>query len=175
MRKEIWKDIPEYEGYYQCSNFGRVSSLYRIIKRVNGQTQPIKGRILKLSTDKKGYKTVELSKDGNRYTFKIHQLVAITFLGHSLCGMKTVIDHVDGYRDNNNLSNLRLVTVRENSSICYRKNKKLYSSQYVGVYWNKNNNKWHSRIRIGDRMKHLGYFTVEQDASNAYQLALLNL
>ena len=30
--KEIWKDIPNYEGLYQISNFGRVKSLPRMMK-----------------------------------------------------------------------------------------------------------------------------------------------
>ena len=25
---EVWKDIPNYEGLYQISNFGRIKSLY---------------------------------------------------------------------------------------------------------------------------------------------------
>ena len=29
---EIWKDIPNYEGYYQVSNLGNVRSIDRVIK-----------------------------------------------------------------------------------------------------------------------------------------------
>jgi hypothetical protein len=31
MEEEIWKDVPEYEGYYQASTEGRVKSLDRIV------------------------------------------------------------------------------------------------------------------------------------------------
>jgi len=169
---EIWKDIPDYEGYYQCSTLGYVKSLDRIITRVNGEKQPIKGRILKISIDRKWYSVVELSKNGCRKTFKIHQLVAITFLGHVLCGMKLIIDHRDGNKAKNWASNLQIVTNRQNSSTCFRKNEKLYSSKYVGVYWSKQFNKWHSRIRIGKKQKHIGYFHSEEEASESYQAAL---
>lgn len=35
--EEIWKDIPDYEGYYQVSNLGRIKSLDRVLPRNNGQ------------------------------------------------------------------------------------------------------------------------------------------
>ena len=37
MNKEIWKDIPEFEGLYQVSNLGRVKSLERTIITSNGK------------------------------------------------------------------------------------------------------------------------------------------
>lgn len=44
--KEVWKDIPEYEGVYQVSNLGRVKSLDRIIIDKNGRKHLCKGRLL---------------------------------------------------------------------------------------------------------------------------------
>ena len=39
---EEWRDIPDYEGYYQASNLGRIKSLERIIHRKNGRILPLK-------------------------------------------------------------------------------------------------------------------------------------
>ena len=58
--KEVWKDIPEFEGYYQVSNLGRVRSLDRIIR--DGRNK-FKGSIMKLTLDKKGYLRVRFSKN----------------------------------------------------------------------------------------------------------------
>ena len=45
--KEIWKDIPEYEGYYQVSNIGNVKSLARTMNNRYGGKSRIKERVLK--------------------------------------------------------------------------------------------------------------------------------
>ena len=74
--KEIWKDIPNYEGYYQVSNLGRVNSLK------NNKTK--KDKLLKTRIGHDGYFDVGLSKEGVQKRYKVHQLVAIAFLnlGH---------------------------------------------------------------------------------------------
>ena len=48
---EVWKDIPNYEGYYQVSSLGRVKSLDRIITYSNGKEVYTKGKIIKQSKD----------------------------------------------------------------------------------------------------------------------------
>lgn len=54
MEEEIWKDIPEYEGLYQVSNYGRVKSLN--YNRMGEE------RILKPFKNKFGYLLITLSK-----------------------------------------------------------------------------------------------------------------
>jgi len=71
----------------------------------------------------------------------------------------------------NNVSNLQLISQRENSS----KDRKDGSSQYTGVSWFKKSNKWRSVIYINGKLKHLGLFDNELDASNAYQKTLNDL
>ena len=46
-KKEIWKDVPGYENYYQASNLGRVRSLDRTITNNNGVKKVYKGKVLK--------------------------------------------------------------------------------------------------------------------------------
>ena len=71
---EIYKDIKDLEGLYQVSNFGRVKSLG------NGKSGNSKLRLLKPDTTRNGYLYVNLSKDGKVKKYKIHRLVAQTFL-----------------------------------------------------------------------------------------------
>lgn len=101
---EIWKAIPNYEGLYDGSNWGRVRSLNY---NKTGQI-----RILKPGKTKFGYERVCLCKDRKRKWFSMHRLVYEAFNGKIPEGM--VIDHVDGCKTNNNLSNLRCVTPKEN-------------------------------------------------------------
>jgi hypothetical protein len=165
---EIWKDIPEYEGYYQVSNLGRVKSVKRIIYRIDGKIKTFKERILKATIGSSGYLVAGLSKDGKLKKFTVHKLVAVSFLGHKPCGQKEVVDHIDNNQFNNRLDNLQLTTQRHNAS----KDKKGGTSKYIGVCWHKNANKWMARIKLNGKENYLGYFTDEIEASKAYQNAL---
>lgn len=158
MEKEIWKDIPNYEGYYQVSNLGRVKSL--------NFNRSKKERVLKQSIGS-GYYIVCLSKDVTQKVIKVHKLVAMTFLNHISCGHEVVVDHIDNNKLNNNINNLQLISNRENCN----KDKKRGTSIYPGVSWDKKYNKWVSAIRIKDTRKYLGSFHCELEAAKAYQKA----
>lgn len=156
---EIFKDVPGYEKIYQVSNFGRVKSL-----KFN------KERLLKQSVNVYGYMSLSLNKKGKQNTFKVHQLVAMAFLGHKLNGMKYIVDHIDNDKLNNNVDNLQVVSNRINSS----KDRK-GSSKYTGVCWDKATNKWITKIYINGKNKTLGRFDCEIKASLTYQKELAKL
>lgn len=110
--KEIWKDIPDYEGVYQVSNLGRIRSLDRYIKR--GKSGFFKeGQIQKLQNNGNGYLYKQLKHEGRYRNFYIHRLVLMVFIGERPDGM--VICHKDGDTTNNNLNNLRYDTPLENN------------------------------------------------------------
>ena len=165
MEKEIWKDIPGYEGYYQVSSLGRVKSLERVVGHTRHGEYTLKGKIRKLSLNTQGYLIVRLSNGGIVKTIKVHKLVAMAFLNHEPCGYKEVVDHIDNNTQNNRLDNLQLITNRENTS----KDRSGYSSSYIGVSWYKPYKKWRASIHVDNKKKHLGYFTDEYDAHLAYQ------
>jgi hypothetical protein len=167
---EVWKDIPNYEGYYQVSNLGRVKSLQRKVKHSSGGIKITTEKILKPSVGSNFYLHIILSKD-NKKIYKIHQLVAMAFLNHTPNGHKLVVDHINNIRTDNRLENLQIITHRENSV----KNMKRGVSNYVGVCWAKRNKKWRATIRLNNIIKHLGFFINEIDAHNAYQDALKKL
>lgn len=94
--REIWADIEGYEGLYKVSNLGNVSGK----------------KMLTPSKSSSGYYKVELYKDKISKVFWIHRLVAQTFLPNP--DNKPQVNHKDGNKLNNILSNLEWVTVSEN-------------------------------------------------------------
>lgn len=110
---ERWKQIPGYEKEYMVSDKGRVKSIARAIVRSNGRPQTFKERILKPSPDEWGYPQVGL----RGRTFKIHRIMAVTFLGKRPKGY--VVRHKDGNPQNNMLSNLEYGTPSQNVMDCY--------------------------------------------------------
>lgn len=161
---ENWKDVIGYKGVYQVSDLGNVKSLSRIVK-FNSGLGKTKERILKCNNFTGQYSLVSLCKENIKETKFIHILVAIAFLNHKPCGMELVINHIDFNKLNNRADNLEIVTSRVN---CNKKHIKS-SSKYTGVYWNKNNNKWRSCIKINGKTKHLGCFINQYDAYLAYE------
>ncbi len=120
--EEIWKDIKDYEGYYQVSNLGRVRSLDRFIKCKNGRMQFKKGVIFSLCYNKRvNVYEVHLNKDCKRKCFKIHRLVAEAFVPNDDPENKTTVNHKDGNRANNRADNLEWATYSENEKHSYDK------------------------------------------------------
>jgi hypothetical protein len=160
IMEEIYKDVIGYEGIYQVSNFGNVKS-FRFDKE----------KVLKLSLDSLGYFVVGVRLNNIPKIRRVHQLVAESFLNHKRCGLKLVVNHIDFNKSNNRVENLEIITQRENTNKRHIKS----ASKYTGVYWSKKPKKWKALITINNKQKHLGYYTDELKASEAYQEALLNL
>lgn len=125
--QEIWKDIPNYEGFYQVSNLGRVKSLAREI--LGKRNRKVKEKILIPSSNMHGYYKVELFKNKIVLRKRIHRLVAEVFLDKSnfksmpdedrnLINIdKLVVNHKDENKRNNNVDNLEWCTHKYND--CY--------------------------------------------------------
>lgn len=112
-KEEIWKDIKGYEGYYQVSNLGRVRSMNRIIKRSKGSFYT-RGKLLKLYIGKDGYISVMLYKDGLNKLFRVHRLVAETFISNP--NDYPIINHIDENKINNHINNLEWCTYQYNNT-----------------------------------------------------------
>jgi ribosomal protein L22 len=171
MEKEIWKDVPEYEGFYQVSNLGNVRGLERVAKKWNSNRK-VNALLLKMPVDKCGYRKVCLNRDGISKCNQVHRLVAMAFLNHNPKITRLVVNHIDGNKLNNNLSNLEIVTRRENATTCFIKNREKHTSQYVGVCWHDMANKWMANIKYNNKREYIGIYATEIEASNAYQKRL---
>ena len=152
---EQWASIDGYKNY-EVSWFGRVR---------NSKT----GRILKPGIGSHRYLLVCLSKEGKSRTPCIHKLVAQEWIKNP--DNKRCVDHIDGDKTNNHRENLRWATHSENSR--NRKMQTNTSSVYKGVCFYKPLQKWAAKLRINAKTKHLGYFTNEREAAEAYNAAAI--
>ncbi len=117
MQQEIYKDIPEYEGRYQVSNFGRIKSLAKTINTtLNIQYLPEK--IMKCSVTKDGYIEAHLRKNNKPKIFKVHRLVGIAFIPNP--NNKPYINHINGKKADNYVENLEWCTAHENVKHAYK-------------------------------------------------------
>ena len=127
---EIWKDIKGFEGIYQASNLGRVKSLKRPYR--------LKEKILKPSITRKGYYQVVLCKNSIRKIYLIHRLIWEAFNGQIPEGYE--INHRDERPVNNALSNLSLVTHKENLNWGTRNEKSAKSLSKTVLQFDLNDN-----------------------------------
>ncbi len=116
MREEIWKDIKGYEGYYKISDLGRVKRLER--KRYD-RNQILKERIVKTIYPKNGwYPYLSLCKKGIYKNYTIHRLIAEAFLPNP--DNLPCINHKDGNKQNNSISNLEWCDYSHNNREAHR-------------------------------------------------------
>ena len=109
-----------------------------------------------------GYLSLALTNNGKRQHIYIHRLIAKHYIKNP--ENKPFIDHIDRDRQNNNLSNLRWVTVRENSSNTCKNN------EYIGV--SKKGDRYQSMIKVDGKDKYLGIYATQDEASTSYKKAL---
>lgn len=134
----------------------------------------IKQRKLKQSPSSYGYmRTTLVMNDNKVYTKCIHRLVAEAFIEDYTTDK--LVDHRDNNKFNNNVNNLRMATIQQNTQNRKKTNNNT-SSIYKGVY--KQNGHgiycWRASIMVNGNRKHLGYYSSELDAANAYNLAAVN-
>jgi hypothetical protein len=115
--KEIWKKI-EYLPFYEISNLGRVRSLSRIINYSDGRIRKHTGKVLATTFDVDGYANNALTiAQAKKKTFKIHRLVAECFLPR--INGKNIVNHKNGIKHDNVVTNLEWVTPAENVRHAY--------------------------------------------------------
>jgi hypothetical protein len=120
MQDEFWKDVIGYEGIYQVSNTGRVKSLARANTYFNPRvgkevTRYYKDRFMKVKKNRGGYYTAHLRDEENGLETwpVVHRLVAEAFIPNEK--NKPTVNHIDGVKTNNHVSNLEWATHSENT------------------------------------------------------------
>ena len=104
MEQEQWKPIQEFNGEYEVSNLGRVRSM----KRYYGMV----GRIMPQTIQRKGYYAVTFWMNNKAYCRKVHRLVIEAFTPNP--DNLPCINHIDGNKLNNHVSNLEWCTYQAN-------------------------------------------------------------
>ena len=174
--EEIWKDIKEYEGKYQISNFGNVRSTY-------DQNQFKKtSRIKNLKAgERNGYLVINLqnkAKLKGKKSYQIHRLVAEAFIPNP--ENKPIINHIDENRKNNVVTNLEWCTQKEN--VLHSKYKLFKCKNRIGkskekyICLRKMFNKTYYEVRIpnGNNKIYLGSFKNLEDAVQARDYNIKN-
>jgi len=126
-------------------------------------------RVLTLSTDKKGYKFIRVNNKGYKLIrigskqYKHHRVV---YFAHNQSWdiadnkhKSNLIDHIDGSKDNNHISNLRVATKAQNN--WNMKNVK-------GYYYRKDKDKYQAFIHKDNKCIYVGIFKTEEEARQAH-------
>jgi len=147
LENEIWKNIKGYKGLYKVSNYGRVKNIklfkhYRISKNntmtidyqsVHKHKQFRQNKILKYGIHELGYLYYYLSNNGTSEKIYMHRLVAQHFIPN--LDNKLEVNHKDGNKQNNYVSNLEWCTRFENNKHAFEN----------GL---KNNNHFKKKVKI---------------------------
>jgi len=118
-----WNKIANWD--YEVSEAGEVRSIKREIHSINGisnlpYTRIYPSKILKGKISKAGYKCVTLTNKQENKMYMVHRLVGIAFIKNEY--NKPQINHIDGNKLNNDISNLEWNTQSENQKHAYKNN-----------------------------------------------------
>ena len=118
---EEWRDVKGFEPFYQVSSLGRVKSKDRVIIRRDGKKQPIKSMRPIIRINHWGYPMIALSYGIRKQKHKfVHRIVAETFLENPNPELYDQINHIDGNKYNNRVSNLEWTNNSLNQKHAYR-------------------------------------------------------
>ncbi len=114
VMEEQWKDVDD-KGFYQVSTNGRVRSWK------NGRWGKRKTpKIIKLGYCRRGYDRVKIQDNETQVNCSVHRLVAQAFIPNP--EKKPQVNHKDGNKKNNHISNLEWVTNQENMDHAHENN-----------------------------------------------------
>jgi hypothetical protein len=160
---EVWKDVVDFEGIYQISSSGHFR---------RNPSNPRKAKY-PLLINYLGYVYVSISKQGTRANKTIHQMVAAAFIPNFKYGMH--INHIDGNKQNNVLSNLELSNYVHNNTHAHTltTTAKPGKSKYrnVSIRFDKRNKhpkiQYMASVKINSKRNFIGLFDIEEDAAKA--------
>lgn len=112
MKEEIWKDVVNFEDYYEVSNLGQIRRKKGITTYKDGRIANFSQTILKQGLNQKGYPIVYLSKNSKQFTLTVHRLVAKSFILNN--NNLPQVNHKDCNKLNNTIENLEWISNVEN-------------------------------------------------------------
>lgn len=147
------------ERFIYCPLTGIIS--YRSTSR-----GPRKMRIAGHEASWRGYKSEYCVIKIGKHTLMAHRAAWMMYTGSAL-GREEQIDHINGVRSDNRITNLRVVSQTLNAQN-RRVATKGSASRLLGVYWIRHSRKWGACIGVDGRSHHLGCFRTEEEAHQAY-------
>ena len=114
MEQVVWRPVNGYEGRYDVSNSGIVRSLDVAVRCRGSGIRVNRGKLLPYRANNRGYLTVNLTKANITKSFLVHRVVAEAFIPNGLALPQ--VNHKDGNKSNNDVSNLEWVTDNENKA-----------------------------------------------------------
>lgn len=165
---EEWKGISIVDDTYEVSSLGNIRNKSSLILKT-----------YKLNS---GYLAIKLAYDGKRYHKLIHRLVAIAFIDDNLENTKLEVNHIDGDKLNNKLSNLEIVTSSENKIHAISTGLKVYNepskgrkigktSKYRNVTYDKSKDRYVAMIRVNN--KNIGFKSFDSEYEAAMHVNYL--
>lgn len=113
-----------------------------------------------------GYLIITIKTPSRRYLLRCHRICWLLYYGF---WPNNLLDHINGNRSDNRISNLRLASNQQN-----QRNRKVRinsSSKYKGVSWHERNQKWQVYVGVNSKNTNLGYYNSEEEAARAYDKA----
>jgi len=108
---EEWRWVVGYEPYLMVSSFGRVKNLGRLVIDKNGKRKNLKEKIVN-QTNSRGYKVFGMRLNSIKKNFSSHREIAKAFLPNP--DNLSEVNHIDGNKSNNHVSNLEWCTRQQN-------------------------------------------------------------
>lgn len=136
--EEIWKPVEEYENLYLISNLGR-------LKRIKSE------RILNPFQCTNGYLQFRLTKAGASKNILAHRIIAKAFIPNP--SNKPQINHKNGIRTDNSISNLEWCTFEENIADKVERHKNGFKSIYQYKYYKTKRKKKSDKSQGGQPIK----------------------
>ena len=108
-----YKDWAIINNAFAVSKCGTIISIPRRCASKNGSTRQVKAKVISQYRDKDGYLLATCRGLSSNGQVRVHRLVALCYLGEPPLGAE--VNHKDGNKENNDVSNLEYVTSKENS------------------------------------------------------------
>ena len=115
-KMEEWKiiEVPEFQGNYEVSSLGRIRTIPHECVDKLGRKRWVTECIKATRLNPKGYKMINVRYNGKHYTFRVHRIVAQTFIPNP--DNLPEVNHKDENKQNNSVENLEWCTHQYNSA-----------------------------------------------------------
>ena len=141
---------------------------YTLFVSKSGVVKNIKGKILATRKDKDGYNILRLTLNGKLIYRRLHRVVALAFIPNKY--NKPCVNHLNGVKSNNNVSNLEWCTHAEN-------NKHMFKTglRRIGLHYNVGSNQHKSKITTKDVINIRGSKMNRKELAEKYNMSVTNI